>query len=134
MKLEAEAKTQADRNLAKSLLNNLLGRFGLLLDKPKTEIVTASKFLEIGLSSQIVSDKQITENSILISYIAKPNYEIMKDFNIDITKALTNLSHLKQGTVKTETDNYKAVSVVIAACVTAYARIHINKVKYEILK
>lgn len=96
-------------------------------------MVTSSKFLEIGLSSEIVSEKVITENSILVSYVAKPNYEIMKVFNIDVTKALTNLSHLNQGTTKAESDNYKAVSVAIAASVTAYGRIHINKVKYEIL-
>jgi len=114
-------------------LNNLLGRFGLLLDKPKTEIVTADRFLEIGVSSEIVSDKTITDNNILVSYVAKPNYDIMKQFNIDVTKALTSMSHLKQATVKTDSDNYKAVSVAIAACVTSYARIHINKLKYEIL-
>lgn len=31
--------------IAKSLLKNLLGRFGIILDKPITEIVTHEKFI-----------------------------------------------------------------------------------------
>jgi len=119
--------------LAKSLLNNLLGRFGLLLDKPKTDIVTSEKFTEIGLSSEILSHKIITKDNILVTYIPLPNKEIMDSFNIDITKALEKFSHLKGTKVKQAKDDISTVSVAISACITSYARIHINKLKYEIL-
>lgn len=39
--------------LAKSLLNNLLGRFGIYLDKPITEIMNENKLREVFLIHKV---------------------------------------------------------------------------------
>lgn len=43
-KLKANPVNKSQKSIAKSLLNNLLGRFGISLDKPKTELVSNKRF------------------------------------------------------------------------------------------
>lgn len=128
-KQKSNAKTSTDKTLAKSLLNNLLGRFGLDINKPTTEIVDYDKYQEISTTRTIKSEKYITSDTLLISYINEINKEVCENFNIDVVKAVDKYqSNSGKDTV------YDNVSIAISAAITAYARIHITKIKLDIIK
>jgi len=56
--------------MAKSLLNNLLGRFGITLDKSVTKLVTTKTFDEKAVMNKITSYKKVAEDRIdLILYL-----------------------------------------------------------------
>lgn len=54
--------------MAKSLLNNLLGRFGIRLDKSITKIVSDKTFYIICAKNRVISHHEITSNRILVTY------------------------------------------------------------------
>ena len=64
-------KTQ--KSMAKSLLNNLLGRFGIKLDKAVTKLVTKKIFDRISVMHRVVSYLIIGEHKVLISYLPHLN-------------------------------------------------------------
>lgn len=119
------SKTQ--KSMAKSLLNNLLGRFGIGLEKAVTKILTTSTFNTKGLFQRILSYKVISNNKILTSYIPGIDHDLVKDFNGDFAKVASRFGD-------SEVSTMNVASVAISAAITAYARIYISKLKLDILK
>lgn len=112
--------------MAKSLLNNLLERFGFNLDKPTTQILSKDKFDEISTIYKIASYKQITNDKILVSYVPKLDYDIIDSHNLDFLKVVNKYKDK-------EIKNIDNTSIAISAAVTAYGRIHMTKLKLYIL-
>ena len=114
------------KSMAKSLLNNLLGRFGIGLDKPVTEIVNHDDFERISTTKKIVSYTKLEDNKYIITFLNKLDQDIMRSHGMDMIKVIEH--HPDK-----EIDKFIASSVVISAAVTAYARIHMCKTKLGIL-
>ena len=127
-KMKSYPKNITQKNLAKSLLNNLIGRFGLDINKPITEIVDSKTFNEISLTRKITAQNKITDDSFLVTYIPELDESICESFNIDFIKALKSFKESKQN------NTFDGVSIPIAAATTAYGRIHITKIKNKILE
>ena len=113
--------------MGKSLLNNLLGRFGMSLEKPITELLSHKTFDEKALAFKITSHISVSEDKVLASYINKLDPYIINSHNLDILKLLTKYKD-------NEVQPLNATSVGISAAVTAYGRIHISKIKQFILE
>lgn len=130
--MKSTPKNITQKNLAKSLLNNLLGRFGMDINKPITKIVNNETFNEISLTRKVTSRKDITDEDILLTYSAELDQLICESFDIDYLKALKDpkISSKQYHT----NGKFKGVSIPIAAAVTAYGRIHITKIKKQILQ
>ena len=126
-KIKSNPINQSQKSMAKSLLNNLLGRFGINYEKPVTEILSDNEFNNKMLMHKIMSYKQISENKYLVSYIPKLDYEIINSHKLDFIKIVNKFKDKELQSIAT-------TSVAISAAVTAYARIHISKLKLEILK
>ncbi len=133
-KMKKEALNTSDRELSKSSLNNLLGRFGLNFNKPVTQIVTHDQYMKISCCCEIYSELDIYQNYKLISHDRYPDTELTEKFGIDLNKAFDKLDHLSNNAFKSDCVKIKHVYIAIAACITALGRIHINKIKYAILK
>jgi hypothetical protein len=86
--IKSNPKNSSQKAMAKSLLNNLLGRFGINLDKPITKIMKEVKYREISLMHKVTSIKQITKDKVLVSYIPKLDYDIISSHNLDFLKVL----------------------------------------------
>ena len=114
------------KSMAKSLLNNLLGRFGINLEKPITDVVSTTTFDKYSLMYKIISYKHISNDKILVSYIPKLDKDILDSHDLDILKILTKYKDH-------EVQNLNITSIVISAAITAYGRIHMNKLKLDIL-
>lgn len=112
--------------MAKSLLNNLLGIFGINLEKPITEVLSYKVFDRIMLMNKIMSYKEISNDKVIVSYVAKLDYEIIKSHKLDFIKIVNKYKDK-------EVQPISATSVAIRAAITAYARIHISKLKLNII-
>lgn len=70
----------------KSLLNNLLGRFGINMERPITRILDRKTFNIKSFIHKVTSEKEISEDRILTSYIPKLDYDIIKQHKLDYIK------------------------------------------------
>jgi len=105
------------KQIAKSLLKALLGRFGIAIDKPITQILSDKTFNEKSLINKITSYKPISNSKVLVSYIPKLDSEIIKANDLDLVKLLSKYKD-------SEIQERNVTSIVISAAVTSYARIH----------
>ena len=118
------------RTIAKSLLNNLIGRFGLDWVKPITETVNVKKRDFIASTRIIHSQKMLSENLFLLTYTPLISKTICEEHGLDYIKVLEKES---KKNIENNLDIFKDVSIAIPAMVTSYARIFMNKIKLEIL-
>jgi hypothetical protein len=126
-KLKSNSRDNTQRSLAKSLLNNLLGRFGISLDKPITNVVSEATFDSISILHKIMGFKEISDDKFMISYTDKLDPDLIREHGLDLTKIL--LQHPDK-----ETQSLSITSVAISAAITAYARIHMSRLKLDIIK
>ena len=115
----------------KSLLNNLIGRFGLSIIKPITQTVNKERRDYIFSSRIVKSQTILNENKFLITYDPIISKEICEQHGLDIIKVLEKEYNLN---IENKLDLFKDVSIATAAFVNSYARIQINKFKLEILE
>jgi hypothetical protein len=55
------------KSMAKSLLNNLLGRFGINLNKPVTKVLSKQSFYNLAIVYKIMSYKDISDDKVMVS-------------------------------------------------------------------
>ena len=80
----------SSRQVVKSLLNNLIGRFALNFVKPITKIVTKIELDKIISTKKIKTFKEINDNSFIITYLPLIilDKNICESHNIDYYKAI----------------------------------------------
>ncbi len=78
------------RQVIKSLLNNLLGRFALNYVKAITEIVNKKKLDYILATKVVKTFKEINSDSYVLTYIPFVDKEICESHNIDFYKTILN--------------------------------------------
>ena len=124
--------------VSKSLLNNLIGRFGLSIDKDITEIVDLDNVYDIMNTKRIKGYKNIAKsNEYLLSYNNNVDLDICKMYGVDYIKAyIENLKSKSRSKSKISSndDTYRDVSIVISSAVNAYARIYMQTIKLDILR
>lgn len=76
---------------------------------------------------KITSQKEISENKILTSYIPKLDYDIISSHNLDFMKILKKYNDL-------ELQPLNIAYLAISAAVTDYYLIYMTKLKRDILK
>lgn len=117
--------------ICKSLLNNLLGRFGLNIIKPITQIVNTKKRDFIASTRKLLAQKILNDDNFLITYQPNISRQICEEHGLDFIKVLDK--EFKTN-IENNLDLFKFVSIATSAMVNSYARIHMNKIKLEILK
>jgi hypothetical protein len=125
---QKNSATGANRLIFKSLLNNLIGRFGLNIQKPLMEEVDINRWEQIAKTNVITSHIPLYDDKYFISYFPDISKEICLQHGIDFTEEW--LKNIK----KPKINNFMEISVVIPAMVNSYARIFMNSIKLDILK
>ena len=125
-KIKSNPINPVQKSMAKSLLNNLLGRFGIRLDKSVSDIVSLETFDRLGLMKLINSYKHLDNNKVLVTYIDKLNNDVIKSHGLDIIKISNQYKDKESSAIEN-------ASIVISAAVTGYARIFMSKLKLDIL-
>lgn len=72
--------------------------------------------------------KNISKDKVLVNYVPKLDYEIIREHGLDFMKVLN-----RELTKEKEICSFSSSSVAISAAITAYARIHMHKLKLDIL-
>ena len=129
---EKKSSTKDDviRSISKSLLNNLLGRFGLRLDRSDTKLVSEEEYLEL-LQYKAVRPIWFIGDKVFISYDKDVSPSICESHDVDYRKTLYN--DIKVKNLRNKESNFHDVSIAIASAVTSYSRIYMNKIKMSIL-
>lgn len=127
-KIKSITKNDVERTVAKSLLNNLLGRFGMNINKPITEIVNKQQLDILLATRELNSFSQITENIYLVSFNPKISKDICETHGYDYIKVLKELNINMDSN-----DEFKDISLVISAAITSYARVYMSSIKLGIL-
>lgn len=127
--IKSTTKDMVEKTMVKSLLNNLLGRFGLDINKYETKVVPREQLNEF-LTTRYIKSIRYIEDEILVTYDSEISKDICEqhgeDFNEKFIENIGCNESLKN-------DKFNNVSVAISSAVTAYSRIFMNKVKLDIL-
>lgn len=120
------------RNLYKSLLNNLIGRFGITLNSLKTSLMDDDQFKILSVGHNIENCVKI-DNYILGDVSLNPNISLMKDNFIDPNIYINDSTYLK---IKKESHmNNKYISdtsIIIPTIINAIARIKLLKLIHKL--
>jgi hypothetical protein len=126
-------KDEVIRTIAKSMLKNLLGRFGLDINKYVTSLVSRDEYENI-LQTRSIRSSTTINNKILVSYSKDISKDICTSHNIDYKSIITDTFFSdKNESIGYKEEDFKDVSVVISSAVTSYSRIYMSKVKLDIL-
>lgn len=126
--IKSTTTSKVEKAIAKSLLNNLLGRFGMDINKYISEIVNKEQLDYLLSTRDVTCYHTITSNDYLINYSPLVSKDKCDQFGLDYVKVLQDSESSKGNS-----SEFKDVSLVISAAVTAYARIYMNKIKLAIL-
>jgi hypothetical protein len=88
--------------------------------------MTQATFRQKSLMNKVISYKEVSEEKVLVTYNPKLDYYIINSHNLSFLKVLMKDKDK-------ELQHINNTSIVISAAVTAYARIHISKIKLYIL-
>ena len=119
------------RTIAKSLLNNLICRFGLNWLKPITEIADENKRDYIAATRVLNSHKLLSGNKYLITYNPSISRKICEEHSLDFIKVLEKES---KKNIEKHLDIFKDVSIAITAMVNSYSKVFMNEIKLDIIK
>lgn len=127
--IKSNTNNVVEKAISKSYLNNLIGRFGLSINKPKTELVNDTKYNELLQTKSLKGIAIPIEDYYLVSYTSKTSKKICDTSNVDYKYTL---HHNLKNNEESE-QSFLDVSIAIASAVTSYARISITKTKLDII-
>lgn len=134
-KIKSTTKDSVLRATAKSLLNNLLGRFGLNLEKYVTKLMTLDEYYEILQYKKVKGvPKFIGQNKAIVTHGVDVSKDICDMHNVDYQQtSLNDIKFKRISKIISKESTHHDVSIAIASAVTAYSRIFMNKIKLDIL-
>ena len=130
-KIKSTSKDSVLTSIAKSKLNNLLGRFGLDISKYITEIVSMDELINI-LRTKRIRGFSFIDDKIIVTHDKDISIDICEKNGIDYTELLENMFKSKKK-IAFEVEDFHDVSIAISSAVTSYSRIFMNKIKLDIL-
>lgn len=127
-----EESSGAKRLIAKFLLNAILGRFGMLLDKKVTSLIDNNEnYMDIKCRYPIFDEKIISNNLRLVTHGHEISKAICEQHGVDYIDVLNNSKG--RSSSQEQFNTVRNVSVGISAAVTSYSSIYMLKIKQYIL-
>lgn len=87
---KATALGKVDKTLYKSLLNNFLGRFGMNIDRTKTDLLTPDQLSVVLYTREVKNVVEMSDYTTLTTYVPDVSKEISRTYNKDFIDALNN--------------------------------------------
>lgn len=129
-KTKAESPDKIQRNISKSILNNLIGRFGMNINKPITSVINDKTLDMLDTTRNILNTIVVSNDRNLTTFEPNVSKHVCDEFGVDYIKALEADISIK-GLKKDNT--YSNVNVAISAAVNAYARIYMGEIKLDLI-
>lgn len=130
-KTKVESVDKVNRNISKSLLNNLLGRWGMNIAKPQTAILNDITLDYVSKTRILVNTIPICKDSNLTTFYPEVSKQICDDFGEDFISALENKLEIKS---LTKSQKFTNVNISISAAVNSYARVYMGKIKLDLIR
>ena len=128
---EKQKEDKSLKTVIKSILNNLIGRFRLKIERHITEFMNQKTKNEILKTNEVFHDKLISDNLFLVTYNPNISEEITMQHGLD---SIHTRSDSPKHSLKNKNMHiFEDVSIATAAMVTAYARVFMHKAKNSIL-
>lgn len=127
--MKVNANNPSERNVAKLILNSLIGRFGMDFLKTITKILDEDKHDLYSVTRVLKNSIELNEGVFLDTYKPGIDKETCENFGVDFIKALNMESNDEKSTIR----SHNAVSIPVAAATLSYARVHMNKLIMYIL-
>lgn len=119
----------------KSLLNNLIGRFGIDIKKAVTKLLNQKEFDLVMACCDVISVMEVENNQsnskFVVKYIPIPVPEKCIANNIDYLDIINKGSKLIS--MKDDQSIYNDASVMVTAMINSYARIWFNNFKLDLI-
>ena len=134
-KIKSNSTDKVDRAIAKSMLNNLIGKLGLDINKYTTKIMTEEEFVSILKTRKYRGVHYLDGTTVLASYDTEVSKSICETNDLNYKDILLDFLKSKNsnGKITYKEEKYNSVSIAIASAITAYSRIYMNKIKLHIL-
>lgn len=130
--IKSTTKDSVERSIVKSLLNNLLGRFGLDIAKYTTSTVSYDEFVDL-LQTRKIKGVKFVEDKYVVNHSVEVDKTLCENNGLNYSEMFNNALQSKPKITFKE-DDYHDVSVAIASAINSYARVHMNRVKLDILR
>jgi hypothetical protein len=127
--MKVNANNPSERNVAKLILNSLIGRFGMDYLKNITKILDGDKHDLYSTTRVLKGSIELDENLFLDTFKPGIDKNICENFGVDYIKALNMESSDEKSTIR----SHNTVSIPVAAATLSYARVHMNKLIMYIL-
>jgi hypothetical protein len=127
-KIKSNPRNKSEKNVAKLILNSIIGRFGMDIKKNKTTLITEEKHLEL-LTTKVLKNSIDLGGMYLDTYVPDIDREVCINFGKDYNQVLNN-----ENLGEKEINPANNVSITTAAAVLSYARIHMTKIMLYILE
>lgn len=85
-KIKTNPIDTTQKQTAKSILNNLLARFGIRLEKSVTKVLTHKSLEVLSTRKAIISEKELGNDMFLVTYLPMFDTDIISDLGLDIAK------------------------------------------------
>lgn len=128
MKIKQNPKTPTEKNLAKLILNSLIGKFGMDIYQTITSILSEDDLQTLVKTTKVKDTTQISEDVYLVVHENVISKEICDETNQDYISLLN-----EKGSTENSINSSNNVSITTAAATLAYARIHMGKQMLDIL-
>ena len=127
-KIKSNTLDKVERWISKSFLNNLLGRFGLNINKPITKLVDFEEFQEILQTRKIVGDVKHINDKYLITFENDISKDLCDKYQVDYKETFNNfIKNNKLSRKFKQEPNYISVSISsVRISVSISIRIRIN--------
>lgn len=122
------------KNLSKSLLNNLIGRFGLNIFKPITDVVNPIQMDWILSTRKVISQRFLNADNIILTFEPLIDKNLCEQHGIDYLKVLNYEKNAKNTKIKFNLNSFSDISITTTAMVNSYAKIFMHKIKLSILE
>ena len=87
-KIKTNLKDNIQKQMAKSILNNLTKRFDIRLEKFVTKILFYEFYKILIIRKTIISEKKLNNNKFLITYLFMLNLNIILNLDLNIVKII----------------------------------------------
>ena len=128
---EKQESSGSKRLISKLLLNSLLGRFGMHIDKRVTSLINSQEeFREIITEYEVFDEEIISDDLILCTHSGEVSSAVCEQHGKNYIDVLNKKNRVIE---KSEYNSIRNVSIGISAAVTSYSSIFMLKIKQDIL-
>jgi hypothetical protein len=115
------------------MLNNLIGKLGLDINKYTTQIMSEEEFVELLKTRKYRGVEYLDDDTVIASFDTEISETICEAHDLDYKDMLLDSLKSKGNKSSYKEEKYNNVSIALASAITGYSRIFMNKVKIDIL-